>query len=131
MKTVRRPRAKSIARMGLSRAAVLAFTLLAFVLQTYVTQTHIHIPQTSAVAAGEVKAPAAKAGHGKAPVDNDDPAHCPFCQEMLRAGSFVMPVALLVLLPQQSVSFVPVTLVVAWHVEAVSHGWRGRAPPHA
>lgn len=109
---------------------MLAFTLLAFVLQAYVTQTHIHIPQGSAIS-HEVSAPAANTGHGKAPVDNDDPAHCPFCQDLLRAGTFVMPAAILVQLPQQSVSFVPVTIAVTRHVEAVSHDWHGRAPPHA
>ncbi len=131
MKTVLKNRAESIARVELPRALVLAFTLMAFVLQAYVTQTHIHIPNRSAVATGEVKVPAAKSGHAKAPIDNDDPAHCPFCQEMLRAGSFVMPAAIFVLLPQQTVSFVPVALVVALSIEAVSHGWHGRAPPHA
>ena len=125
-------RASSFARLGLT-----FLMLVAFALQTTVTQTHVHIG-TVAVTAGFLEdLKISDAGQpitkGTQPRDhfptNDDPANCPICQEILHAGQFVTPQAVVLLLPTESVSFVPISLAIAVFSEAVSHSWQGRAPP--
>jgi hypothetical protein len=106
--------------------------------QTTVMQTHVHIG-TVAVTAGFLEdlkithAGQPGAAKGTQPRDhfpaNDDPANCPICQEIMHAGQFVTPQAVALLLPTESVSFVPIRLAIPVFTEAVSHSWQGRAPP--
>jgi hypothetical protein len=101
-------------------------------------QTHVHIG-TVAVTAGFLEdlkitlAGQPGAAKGTQPRDhfpaNDDPANCPICQEIMHAGQFVTPQAVALLLPTESVSFVPIRLAIPVFTEAVSHSWQGRAPP--
>lgn len=105
------------------RRLVLAFTLLAFAQASYVTQTHIHIPADAA--GGTVLAPA---GHGKAPLP-DDPAHCPFCQEYLLAGAYLIPPPVVLPLPVSATFQVHRLVRALSFVAAISHSWHGRAPP--
>lgn len=116
-----------------ARLAVTLLALLAFALQSYVTQTHIH--HASSVSFGlTFDAQAAKQNvstpqpHDKYPA-NEDPSNCPICQEMLHAGQFVTPTALAVLAPALAVSFVALVIQSIIIARAVSHDWRGRAPP--
>jgi hypothetical protein len=108
---------------ALWRQLVLAFTLLAFAQASYVTQTHIHIPANTA--GDTVLAPA---GHGKAPIP-DDPAHCPFCQEYLTAGAYLIPPPIVLPLPALAAVELDRLVRSLPFIAAVSHSWHGRAPP--
>ncbi|HTQ14792.1 MAG TPA: DUF2946 family protein [Rhizomicrobium sp.] len=119
------------------RRTIALFAVFAFAAQSYVVQTHVHIPafeQIASDSSGHEVSPAVTRSHDvdhqRGPL-KDDPAHCPFCQEMLYAGTYAMPAAPMVLAPVESnpqpVSPVPVSLGIT----SVSHDWRGRAPPFA
>lgn len=107
------------------RRVVVLLALLTFALQSYVTQTHIHFELSSA---NGIAAAAPLAPPGKHPFQ-ETPANCPICQEIAMAGHYVTPGAAVLTLPSQSVSIVPLKIVVRFVVEAVSHDWHGRAPP--
>ena len=113
---------------------VAAFALMAFALQSYATQTHIHGAFVSSDVAKISKQVAAKAPsepRDKYPA-NDDPANCPICQEIVHAGHYVTPSAIVFALPaanDRHHSHQP--SIRRFIVEAVSHDWRGRAPPQA
>ncbi|MEI9993965.1 MAG: DUF2946 family protein [Rhizomicrobium sp.] len=131
MTRVHRPRAKVRAapRGSLSRALVF-LTLLAFALQGFVTQTHIHLPSSGGPALADLfdgKA-APSPGQDKSPSKND-PANCPLCQSFASAGHFVTPAAAATLLPFLSISVIAVAVQTTHAVPAVTHIWRGRAPP--
>lgn len=106
---------------NLLRQVVLLFALAAFAQANYLTQTHVHLPAVAAAATSEIP-------HDKSP-QNDDPAHCPLCQEYLLAGAWVIPAPVVLPLP----------VTAAFHyfsfrrsipfVAAASHDWHGRAPP--
>jgi hypothetical protein len=112
-------------------ALILALTLF---LQGMVTQTHIHGATFShglsaLLAKISVGVEAPSGGKHKAP--NDDEARCPLCQAAQHAGSFVAPAAIVLLLPWQNISLVPLVLENKTHINPASHDWRGRAPPSA
>ncbi len=130
MKRIQRSpaRARAATRGLLSRALVF-LTLFAFTAQAYLVQTHIHIP--NAAKAGIVDlldGPAPGPDHGKAPA-KDDSANCPLCQQSAMAGQFLTPAAAAILLPQLSFSVITVAVIPSTLVTAVTHIWRGRAPP--
>jgi hypothetical protein len=122
----------SPARLSSARLLFTAFMLLAFALQSYAVQTHIHEQLNLPVLAKDV---AAKTGiaigdHAKKPsvpakVAPDD---CPLCQ-LLYGGQYVAPDALVLFLPLVSVRVIETELGALPHYDAVSHSWRGRAPP--
>jgi hypothetical protein len=64
----------------------------------------------------------------KDPTKNDE-ASCPLCQAFASAGAFVTPAAAAVLLPAFSVSIIDVVVHATTTSSAVTHSWRGRAPP--
>ena len=128
-----------------SRISFLLLALLALTIQSLVVQTHIHIPQTaglpqtvsvtttlaqSLVSSASVQTAddRVNAPRDKYPI-NEDPSNCPLCQEIAHSGQFVHSVAALAALP----AFVSVHFVVFSEalpsLFAVSHSWRGRAPP--
>ena len=116
------------AAASLPRTLLLTLLALAFLLQGLVVQTHIHsdAPGVRETTFGfVVSAPQDK----HAPAVPDDQKHCPFCQEATYAGAFVAPGPLLILLPTETFSAIPLELVVPAYVDAASHFWRGRAPP--
>ena len=100
---------------------LMALTLIVFAQFGYATQTHVHVPVLTGSIAGEVH-------RGKAPA-RDDPQHCPFCQEFLLAGAYLLPPP--VVFPQPIL--VAVHNFVALHQSLsfvrFAHDWRGRAPP--
>ena len=100
--------------------------LLAFLLQSYATQTHIHF-QDDAPAASASTLDTGTAHKKNAPV-NDNPDTCPLCQ-LLYGGQYVAPDALVFFLPLISVRAIETELGALPHYDAVSHSWRGRAPP--
>jgi hypothetical protein len=62
---------------------------------------------------------------------NEDPSNCPLCQEIAHSGQFVQSAAALAAVPASvSVHFIPVDEALPSFF-AVSHNWRGRAPPRA
>lgn len=126
----RQRRTVRTAHLSLPRAAIALLALFAFTLQSFVTQTHLHfIRDANDIAleqmiggAGDVSAKAkARAGN--------ESQHCPICEEMWLAGTYVTPAAAFLALPHATVSVVEVVLSAPQHVQAVSHDWRGRAPP--
>jgi hypothetical protein len=111
------------------RRLLFVFTLATFTLQGYIVQTHIH--GSPHLAAG-TNAAIGKAGstdpHDKYPA-NDDPANCPICQEILHTGAFITPAAIALLPPTLAVSTIAIAARELPFIAAVSHDWRGRAPP--
>jgi hypothetical protein len=60
---------------------------------------------------------------------NEDPSNCPLCQEIAHSGQFVQSAALLAALPfAANVHFIVFNEALPSFF-AVSHIWRGRAPP--
>ena len=121
---------------GFARWAITLFVFFAFAFQSYVTQTHIHFPHEAAVNifADADKSPALAKAPAKQNPDKyppaDDPANCPICQEVMHSGGFVMPNFVALLLPSEPVSIVPIVIALPAFIEAVTHGWQSRAPPH-
>ena len=127
-----------------TRISFLVLALLALTIQSLVVQTHIHIPQRAGqpqtvsvttlaqtlVSGAPVQTAddRANAPRDKYPI-NEDPSNCPLCQEIAHSGQFVHSVAALAAVP----AFVSVHFVVFSEalpsLFAVSHSWRGRAPP--
>jgi hypothetical protein len=127
-----------------ARICFLLLALLALTIQILVIQTHIHIPQSvgqpqtvsvttlaqTLVSGASVQTvdDRANAPRDKYPI-NEDPTNCPLCQEIAHSGQFVHSVAALAALP----AFISVHLIVFSEalpsLFAVSHSWRGRAPP--
>src|SRR5690242_7235598 len=78
----------AISRPSPARKWVGVFALLAFFLQSLVVQTHIHQPQPLVAAK-------ATSQHLPAPLKTQDPIdQCRLCQELVHAGHFVAPSAL-------------------------------------
>jgi hypothetical protein len=112
--------------------------LVAFALQSYVTQTHIHFAghvmtggfsfpddsskDVSGQAAGHT------GDHDKYPA-SDDPTNCPICQEIMYAGHYVAPAAIHVILISLPASTIAIVVDIPHRLFALSHSWRGRAPP--
>jgi DUF2946 family protein len=109
---------------GVLLHALVFLTMAAFTLQTFLVQTHIHGQSGGSIIdrfEGS-KAP------GKDPTKNDE-ANCPLCQAFASSGAFVTPAAAAVLLPAFSVSIIDVVVHATAASSAVTHHWRGRAPP--
>jgi len=131
----KRPRNRPIpqpAKVQRWRRTIAAVAALAFLFQGYIVQTHIHSPASSLRLASIARS--ADATHSvqstgqKGDADKDDPAHCPFCQELLHAGSYVTPIATIALIPPEH--YRPAERIAgSLAVQSVSHAWRGRAPP--
>ncbi|MGB8365444.1 MAG: hypothetical protein ACLQUZ_01565 [Rhizomicrobium sp.] len=118
------------------RLAVTSLAFAAFVLQSFVVQTHIHITHEAAArlaayvaahAPERLAQQAGEGGHEKHP--ENDPANCPICQEILHCGQFVAPAAQVFLPPAMAVSTIAVVDKALPFIFALSHAWRGRAPP--
>lgn len=117
------------------RLAIVSVAFVAFALQSFVVQTHIHFTQadTARLAAYAASHRIAHSGtgedhHDKFPA-NEDPANCPICQEILHSGQFVAPAAHVFLPPTVAVSIIAIVETELPFVVALSHDWRGRAPP--
>lgn len=128
-------RAGGPSRLALSRFVMLV-TLLAFSVQTYLTQTHIHMASENrsaltleTVAAVTKALTAAPAPPKDKYPPNEDPANCPLCQELIHSGQFVTPAAAAILLPSLSISVIELVARAPTLTRAITHIWRGRAPP--
>jgi len=135
------PRKSALVRSRRSpgaRNALAFFTLFAFLLQGLITQTHIHgatfsnVSGVSAwlarVGSADELSLAAKSPAKRLPA-GDDSSRCPICQTAQLAGAFVASAAIVILLPSQSVSLIPLSIGRSRYFSTASHAWRGRAPP--
>jgi hypothetical protein len=109
------------------RRLVLALAMtLAFLFQSYATQTHIHL-EADGITLAKI-APVTKLDSKSGAPIRETPDNCPLCQ-FLYGGQHVPPSALIFFLPSVSVSVIEPVLALLPHYDAVSHSWRGRAPP--
>jgi Protein of unknown function (DUF2946) len=145
-KSLKRRRTATVQRgpanSGGWRLLVAGLALIAFAFQSYLTQTHVHLAlpaisaeHSSAGSIAKASGRTLKIHQRTAPRDQgpgeDNPAKCPLCQAVGYAGQFVTPAALALVLPAHAVSTIlPAALIVAG-VDAPSHIWQGRAPPHS
>ena len=130
MRRASRPRARAkTAFRGLASRVVVLLTLVAFTLQGFLTQTHIHQIASGGAPAVDVfdGLPTPVKGD-KAPAKNTEQT-CPLCQQFASAGSFVTPSAAAALAPALSVSVIQLVVIPAAKRTAITHIWRGRAPP--
>ena len=123
--------------MPRSRMVVIVLALVALTIQMLAVQSHVHHPQAanhiasdslSAHPAGAGSDHASRAPHHKYP-DDQDPAKCPFCQQLGHSGQLVAN-SLVVL----SFHCVVRVFSVAYNesaraLNAVRHSWQSRAPP--
>ena len=110
------------------RPVAIFLCLLALMIQGYVVQTHVH--QAAGLQLIDLNTPdSPKAPQGEDPL-GDDSANCPFCQEMMQVGNFILPVAP-ILSPPILVNSDIVTFPEMIPVSGESHSWRGRGPPRA
>jgi hypothetical protein len=112
-----------VSRPRSARRWVTALALLAFFLQNLAVQTHIHQslqPETVKVQTD---------GSHKAPLKLDPVDQCRLCQELVHAGTFLAPLAVVSLL---SLTFVAVGMarVLTFAADpATDFAWQSRAPP--
>ena len=109
----------------LGRLLLAGLMACALFLQAFVTETHIH--ETGVTAAKTVSVTTVP-GHHPAP-SRDDPAKCPICQQIWRAGQFLAPSWASPLLLILSVSYAEIATFERPRFITVSHAWRGRGPP--
>lgn len=111
--------------------AVVSVAFVAFVIQSFLVQTHIHFTPEALARLAVHNTHAVTddpAHHDKYPA-NEDPANCPICQEILHSGQFVAPAAQVYLPPALAVSTIVIVDGALPFIVALSHSWRGRAPP--
>ena len=96
-----------------------------FLTQSLVVQTHFHggpISHLAGVAHISNSTP-------PNPGDPYDPENCPLCQEMLDAGSYVLPVIVGIIVGLTAVPYLPVFILLPHPAAARHHNWQSRAPP--
>ena len=115
---------------------VVLLALLALTTQSLVVQTHVHYSAASNAAkiiaasfAGQSGAQLSTDGNGTPLGKSDDQSNCPLCQAFANASQFTHSVVLfsVPLLVGQAIYFAPHEALPSF--AAVSHSWRGRAPP--
>lgn len=121
----------------LSRIVVTAFALLALTIQMVAVQSHIHhsSPAHHALTGGplahspdEGTGSSSGTQHHKYP-DDQDPAKCPFCQQLGHSGQFVAGSVILVPV-RCCITFLAVEFTESTKaLYAVRHSWQSRAPP--
>ena len=117
-KTVLRPR-------PLGRLLLAGLMACALFLQAYVTETHVH---EAGISPANIISVTGTSGHHGAP-SKDDPAKCPICQQIWRAGQFLAPSWASPLLLILTISFAEIATYERPQFTTVSHAWRGRGPP--
>jgi len=115
---------------------VVLLGLLALTTQSLVVQTHVHYSAISSVAkaaafsvAGQPGAQRVADGNGAPLGKSDDQSTCPLCQAFANASQFTHSVVLFSVpfLIGRAIYFAPHEALPSF--AAVSHSWRGRAPP--
>jgi len=126
------PKTRSLTRQRYgARQIVATLALVFFAFTNFAVQTHVHLlpapaAPNAALAAG-TQLERIPAPQKTSPFDN--PATCPLCQDMVFAGHFTTP-AVIPILPPALIAL-PATIAVAIpaYITAITHIWRGRAPP--
>lgn len=116
---------QAISWQATPRSWVMAFTLLALLLQSLALQSHIHQlaqPQTVNIGSAELPAPTPP----KAP-DLIDP--CRLCQELVHAGAFVTPSAVVIAAGLSFAAALVPDRPVHAGTFAGAFSWQSRAPP--
>ena len=111
------------ARPAASRKWLAVFALLTFFLQSLAIQTHIHqqLPVANMFDMG-TSAPV--------PAKNQDPVdQCRLCQELVHAGHFVAPSALVAVASPAFVAAIFAALPAQPDRPATAFAWNSRAPP--
>jgi len=115
---------RAISRSSPARKWVGVLALLAFFVQSLAVQTHVH-PQIPAIAKT-----AAQGTSAPIPAKNQDPIdQCRLCQELVHAGTFVVPSALAALAVQSFVTAIFAVQPPVARQSATAFAWRSRAPP--
>jgi len=116
-------RGNSISSFGRLRRIPALLVLLVFSLQSYFIETHIHPLPTAQLVAFSGHS------HSPAPIDKEDPDDCPICQAFALAGSFIVPVIIVlsiaVLVTDTAHPAAPSSSPASRH----RHSWQSRAPP--
>lgn len=110
---------------AVSRLLLVIFASAALFLQSYAALSHFH--ELSGKSAVTVQA-AEQTGNHHQPLGNDSDS-CPLCQSLYN-GQYIAPSLAAWVLVILAVSIVAATAGVSPHYDTVSHGWRGRGPPH-
>jgi hypothetical protein len=111
----------TIFRPSSARKWLGVFALLSFFLQSLVVQTHIHPSQPPEAAASQ---------HVPAPLKTQDPIdQCRLCQELVHAGHFVAPSALVTVASPAFVAAIFAALPAQPDRPATAFAWNSRAPP--
>lgn len=119
----------ALARIRGWRQAIASLALIFFAFQGYLTQTHIHLLWQGAPGVYAQRQTAKPAPTPNQFPPADDPANCPICQDMLLAGHFTTPGAIIFMLPDPIAIPIAIAREVSAVKAAVSHSWQGRAPP--
>ena len=127
---------QSLASLG--KLALAFVVLFAFLIQSFVTQTHVHFSEQAdaSFAVSDAGATVAKSNTGepqqrdrRGVPSRDDPANCPFCQQIAVAGAFLSPFTAILQLPTEVGLLPQISAAVEATTQQVSHIWQGRAPP--
>ncbi len=106
-----------------TRRWVTALALLAFFFQNLAVQTHIH--QSLQPEAVKVQTD----GSHKAPLKLDPVDQCRLCQELVHAGTFLAPSAIVSLLSLTFVAVIIARVLLFAADPATAFAWQSRAPP--
>ena len=114
--------------MSFLRTLLALMCLLIFSAQWYVAATHIH-GMPDSVAAHRL---AVTTDHSSPdPLDQDDPAHCPFCQIVLLAGVAVGTAPIALMMPSVMTDCVaPLSYLACFHSRFVGPS-HNRGPPRS
>jgi len=106
-----------------ARRWVTALALLAFFFQNLAVQTHIH--QSLQPEAVKIQTD----GSHKAPLKLDPVDQCRLCQELVHAGTFITPSAVVSLLSWTFVTASIARVLTLAADPATAFAWQSRAPP--
>jgi len=116
-------RARSLSASRSARRWITALALLAFFFQSLAVQTHIH--QSLQPEAVKVQTD----GSHKAPLKLDPVDQCRLCQELVYAGTFLAPSAVISLLSLTFVAVSTIRVLTFAADTATAFAWQSRAPP--
>jgi len=126
------------ARPQLAKLALTFVALFAFLVQSFITQTHVHFSAQADApfAVSDAGGTVVKSNTGdpqqrdhRGVPSKEDPAHCPFCQQIAVAGAFLSPFLTTLQLPTEVGLLPQISAAVEATTQQVSHIWQGRAPP--
>ena len=106
--------------------ALVILLLACWLVQGTAIQTHIHFVNQTRLAQA---AAGPSAGRLTKPLNGNDPADCPLCQEAAMAGAYLLPPAIALPSPPVAVLWLATATITEFKLLAPRHGWQSRAPP--